>query len=200
MSNFNFEEWENKKVAMHCSTLKEAKNFCHIMDKAGKTWVNGDLYMLTNEWYANEEKTCYLFNEGKYASLGHAKKQGYIILEWSDYTNEPFTKSDLKNGDVAVCRNGAVYIICIDTGTCITPIEKYCLLSDIADDLTDFCTEQYDIIDIYRPENPSQCSFSEHLYKNGKHVFHRDEEPVEITLEEIAKLKGVSVDRIKIIK
>lgn len=113
--------------------------------------------------------------------------------------DKTFTKSDLKNGDVIVCRNGKVNIICIDTGTCITPNEKYCLLSDIKEDLTDCYGKQYDIIDIYRPTDPSHCSFSEKLYKNGKHVFHRDDKsPVEITLEEIAQLKGVSADRIRI--
>lgn len=36
---FNFEEWEDKKVVMHCSTKEEAEDFCRVMDEAGKDGV-----------------------------------------------------------------------------------------------------------------------------------------------------------------
>lgn len=114
--------------------------------------------------------------------------------------NKSFTKSDLKNGDVIVYRNGKVNIVCVDTGTCITPNGGFNNLEGIKDDLLDYCNHSYDIVEVYRPTAPHHCSFSEYLYKNGKHVFHKDESTIEVTIDEIAKLKGVSADRIKIVK
>lgn len=199
MDEFNFREWKNKNVVMHCSTKEEAEDFCKVMHEAGKRWCDGEIYLNNTEWEEFKGETCYNFNSDSYGSISKLTKE-YTILEWSDYMNKTFTKSDLKNGDVIVYRNGRVNIICVDTGTCITPNESFNFLSDIRKDLTDYCRESYDIVDVYRPKNPSHCSFSEYLYKKGEHIYHREEPPIEITIEEIAELKGVSVDRIKIIK
>lgn len=200
MNTFNFKEWENQKVVMHCSTKEEAEDFCRVMHEAGKKWCNGAPYLNSTEWDDYKENTCYRFNNDSFGSLQLYKNDNYLILEWSSYMNKSFTLSDLKNGDVIVYRNGKVNIVCTDTGTCITPNSGFNSLKDTKDDLSDYYCPSYDIVDIYRPTAPHHCSFSEHLYKEGKHVFHRNEEPIEITLEEIAKLKGVSVDRIKIVK
>lgn len=199
MNTFNFKEWENQNVVMHCSTKEEAEDFCRVMHEAGKKWTNNLSYLKT-EWELYEENTCYSFNRNTYGNIQFYNQHGYIILEWSDYMVKPFTKSDLKNGDVIVYRNGKVNIVCVDTGTCITPNERFNFLKDIKEDLTGCRFPSYDIVDVYRPIEPCHCSFSEGLYKGGEHVFHRNEEPIEVTLEEIAKLKGVSVDRIKIVK
>ena len=196
---FNFEEWKNKKVVMHCKTEEEAKDFCRVMHEAGKRWCSGREYISTVRWSDYKENTCYFFNEGAYDNLSDITQE-YKILEWSDYMNKSFTKSDLKNGDVIVFRNGKVNIVCVDTGTCITPVENFNYLERFNEELTHCFFESYDIIDVYRPQKPYQCSFSEHLYKDGKHVYHREEPSIEITIDEIAKLKGVSADRIKIVK
>lgn len=110
-----------------------------------------------------------------------------------------FTKSDLKNGDVIIRRNGNVEIVCVETQVLISTNGVYAL-NRFLEDLTDHIDKNFDIIDVYRPTDPSHCSFSEYLYKRGKHVFHRDESPIEVTIDEIAKLKGVSADRIKNVK
>lgn len=199
MNTFNFKEWENQKVVMHCSTREEAENFCRVMHEAGKKWCDGTSYLCRTEWDDLKENTCYRFNNGSFGSL-QLYKDNFLILEWSNYMNNHFTKSDLKNGDVIVYRSGKINIVCVDTGTCITPKENFNYLERFNDKLTHCHSESYDIIDVYRPTAPHHCSFSKHLYKQGKHVYHREEPPVKITIEEIAKLKGVSIDRIKIVK
>lgn len=197
---FNFEEWKDKKVVMHCRTEEEAEDFCRVMHEAGKKWCDGSLYLNNTEWDNYEEETCYNFNIEGFSCRKFYIKEKYKILEWSNYMNDHFTKSDLKNGDVIVYRNGKVNIVCVDTDTCITPNDGFNRLKEIKDDLLDCCSNSYDVVDVYRPTAPHHCSFSEHLYKNGKHVFHRDESTIEVTIDEIAKLKGVSADRIKIVK
>lgn len=168
--------------------------------KRGKIWCFGKCYSSTTHWEKYEKETCYDFNEDLFSDLSFFKAHNYTILEWSNYMEKTFTKADLKNGDIVVYRNNKVNIVCVDTGTCITPNGGFSNLEDTKDDLLDYYSHSYDIVDVYRPTAPHHCSFSEYLYKRGKHVFHRNEEPIEVTLEEIAKLKGVSVDRIKIVK
>lgn len=196
---FNFEEWKDKKVVMHCSTREEAEDFCRVMHEAGMTWCDKRKYTDVNNWGVFKKKTCYNFNTNSCGYGDFYIENGYIILEWSEYMGKTFTKSDLKNGDVIVDREGRINIVCVETKTCITPTGGFNRLEDIKDDLTNLIDQRFDIVDVYRPTEPNQCCFSEIAY-NGVHVFHRDEEPIEVTLEEIAKLKGVSADRIKIVK
>lgn len=196
---FNFEEWKDKKVVMHCSTREEAKNFCKVMHEAGKRWRFGNYYSSTTYWEKYEKETCYDFNEDLFSDLSYFKAKNYIILEWSDYMKKTFTKSKLKNGDVIVRRDGSVEIVCVETGTLITQTGGYNVLSYIENDLTCPNHPEFDIIDVYRSQHPSQCQFGA-VHLAGKHIFHREDLPIEITIDEVAKLKGVSVDRIKIVK
>lgn len=90
---FNFREWENKDVVMHCKTEKEAKAFCKEMDDAKKLWSSNESYVYNNgkintNWSQYEEKTCYNFNYGYYDDLDFYKNLGYIILEYSDYMDK----------------------------------------------------------------------------------------------------------------
>ena len=112
---FNFEEWKDKKVVMHCSTREEAEDFCRVMHGAGKRWDSGDYYSSITYWERYEKETCYNFNRGLFGDLSFFKANNYIILEWSDYMEKTFTKTDLKNGDVIVRRNGNVEIVCVET-------------------------------------------------------------------------------------
>lgn len=196
---FNFKEWEDKKVVMHCSTEKESRDFCRVMHEAGKRWYNGTSYLYRTGWSVLKEEICYNFNEDTYDCRSFYIEGEYKILEWSDYMSDFFTKSDLKSGDVIVRRNGDVEIVCLEIGVCILR-NGYNRINDIEEDLTCKKDNFYDIIDVYRPMEPSHCQFTHTAYTKGEHIYHRKEEdPVEITLQEIAKLKGVSVDKIKIV-
>lgn len=79
-----FEKWEDKEVVMHCKTKSEANEFCRILDKNGRRWVNGSPYFLNN-WALYKEQTCYEWNEGKYSPYVIYKDLGYTILEFEDY-------------------------------------------------------------------------------------------------------------------
>lgn len=57
---FNFEEWKDKKVVMHCSTKEEAENFCRVMHEAGKWWSSGLEYISYSRW--SEYKKKYLLS------------------------------------------------------------------------------------------------------------------------------------------
>lgn len=196
---FDFEKYKDQKVAMHCKTEEESKDFCRVMDEAGLTWVNGPRYTENNFYNVYMESMCYCFNIGKYGCKERVIDMGYKVLEWSDYMNKVFTKSDLKNGDVLILQNGNVEIVIPEIGARITKNGHFNWFSLLNEDLTNDDGKEYDIVKVYRPKSPGQSSFKEEFFENGELVFKRDKiEPVEVTLEEIAALKGVSVDQIRI--
>lgn len=195
---FDFEKYKGQNVAMHCKTEREAINFCNYMHEHGKIWDNGRSYKEVTYYNNNKEETCYNFNSNLYCDIQFYKNAGYLILEWSDYMNK-FTKSDLKNGDVLVRRNGVAEIAIPEVGVTITE-KGYTVNCDlIKSDLTSTIHSCYDIVKVYRPKCSFQCTFNKSDFTCGELIFDRDAiEPVEVTLEEIAALKGVSVDRIRI--
>ena len=202
---FNIDDYKNKKVVMHCKTKEEAKDFCNVLDELGLNldelglkWSNGLRYSETmgfSPWEC-QNGIYYIFNEGIHSSLKHCKDEGYKILEWEDFMNKEFTKDALKNGDVCVLRNKLV-CIAIPEINCLKARDSYLNLNDIMNDLS--CCDgfnKYDIMDVYRPQEPYQCDFDKELYQDGKHVFHRAE-PIKLTFKEIAEKFGV--DEVEIV-
>lgn len=114
--------------------------------------------------------------------------------------NKEFTKQDLKNGDVCVLRNGNVGIAIPEHNSIVFKNSR----DDTGhyySDLKNTISDKLDIVKVYRPSKDYQCCFFEISYTAGELVFDRENiEPIEVTIEEIAKLKGVSANRIKIVK
>ena len=85
---FNWEEFlSNDKIAVHCSTEKQAIDFCKQMHERGLTWRDGQSYLKLTNWKVYKEEIVY-GGDGCFASLGHYKNNNYTILEWSDYEKE----------------------------------------------------------------------------------------------------------------
>lgn len=201
MGFFDFDKYKGQKVAMHCKTEEEAIDFCNIMHKHHKKWFSGRTYKQATNYSDYCSETCYCFNEGTFGRKSLIVDKGYGILEWGDFMNsrnEQFSKSDLRNGDVCVTRAGFSMISIIDLRCFAGDLNAYSF-DDFSDDLK-YEDHQLDIVKVYRPQSPYHCSLDFCSYESGELVFDCAElEPVEVTLEEIAEFKGVSVDRIRIV-
>lgn len=92
MKKFNWEEFldKNNKIAVHCKTEEEAKDFCKQMHEHGLKWCSGASYIKTTKHDVYKDKICY-YAEGEYSSLEYALEKYYKILEWSDYMKKEFT-------------------------------------------------------------------------------------------------------------
>lgn len=101
MKKFNWDEFKNKdnKIAVHCKTEEEAKDFCKQMHEHGMKWRDGNSYLELTEYEKNLDETCYT-GAGGFACCDFYESEGYKILEWSDYMQKEFTKADLKDGMV----------------------------------------------------------------------------------------------------
>ena len=107
---FDFNEWKNKKVVMHCKTREEAEAFCKEMDKAGLTWRLGHRYSEFNYFEEYKQNTCYHFNEGVYGNIEGYIKMGFKILEYSDYMDKPKVEQSTRRK----CLEKAIEVVCKD--------------------------------------------------------------------------------------
>ena len=112
MRKFNWDEFKDadNKIAVHCKTEEEAKDFCRQMHGQRMKWRNGESYLKNTNYYMHNEGMCY-YGDGEWSSLDIAENYNYKILEWSDYMQKEFTKADLKDGMVVEQRDGSMYLV-----------------------------------------------------------------------------------------
>lgn len=80
------EFWDNKgkqPLAIHCDTEEKANKLLKSFDALGKTWNDGDSYLLTNMYGFYKDKTCYS-NEGGYNRCISYKTRLYKIYEFEE--------------------------------------------------------------------------------------------------------------------
>lgn len=108
---FDWDKFKNEvnKIAVHCKTEEEAKDFCRQMDAHGMQWCSKTSYLEENYFYRYKEETCYC-GDGAFSDYEYFIEHNYTVLEWSDYMKKEFTKADLKDGMFVVFRNGNIYI------------------------------------------------------------------------------------------
>ena len=73
------------EVAMHCSSLAEARVFLKYLDSQGYEWNDGASYEEFNHWDRYEEYTCYCFTRGTYGPYAYFKDRDIKILEFDDF-------------------------------------------------------------------------------------------------------------------
>ena len=82
---FKFEDHPFNCV-MHCKTKEEAIEFCKLMHEDGRTWTSKESYEKENYWETHKQHTCYAFNYGQFCYKESYIDDGYLVLEWEDFT------------------------------------------------------------------------------------------------------------------
>lgn len=184
MRKFNWDEFKNKenRIAVHCKTEEEAKDFCKQMHEQGMKWCNGESYLKNTNYNVHNEKTCY-YGSGEYSSRDFAEKYNYKILEWSDYTNKEFTKADLKDGMV-VEYNDNCYGKRLVIGGFLTGEDGYVDLRDYNENLKNVVSD-LEIVRVYKIKCMGNISSIMHDY-NLELIWER-KEPKKMTVEEMRK-------------
>lgn len=191
---FNIDDYKGK-YAMHCKTREEAKDFCQYLHSIGRHWSSGSWYSEGTNYSAYGEDTAYAFNIGQYSPADYYYRNGYTILEWSDFMNGKFTKADLRTGDVAMQRDGTIQIVNCELGMFITN-DWWNDMDSFNSDLTHNMEEEFDIIAVRRPIKKSDCTFKAFKYESGTLVYER-KEVEEMTLAEVCKLLGKEIKIVK---
>ena len=145
---FDWRRFKREKIAVHCKTEDEAKDFCQKMHEQGMKWNrSGDSFLETTRYHAFQKETCYS-GTGCYCPYDYYKENEYTILEWSDYMQKEFTKADLKDGMVVKYRNGEMFL---NFGGKLINNDGFEELSTFDNNLKDVVfSSDYDIMKIYK--------------------------------------------------
>lgn len=112
---FDWDKFITEKIAVHCKTKNEANEFFKLMNSHGIHNTN----TTKNYWDKYKVSTCYYVNDNiinnnlfwMFCDKGFYEKEGYIILEFSDYFNllNEDTEPILRYGEIKF--NGDFFIV-----------------------------------------------------------------------------------------
>lgn len=197
MRKFNWDEFkdEDNKIAVHCKTEEEAKDFCKRMHEHGMKWCSGESYLKETNYESCEEETCYI--KGEFSPYQYYKSNGYKILEWSDYTNKEFTKSDLKDGMV-VKYNDNCFGKRLVIGGFLIGEDGYADLGDYNENLKSMASD-LEIVRVYKIKRMGKISSIMHD-GNLELIWERTESK-KMTVEEMRKkLEELTGEEIEVVQ
>lgn len=195
MKKFNWDEFKNEynKIAVYCKTEEEAVDFCKQMHEHGMKWCNGESY-LKNTNYMRNEGTCY-YGSGEYSTRDFAEKYNYKILEWSDYMQKNFTKSDLKDGMV-VEYNDNSFGKRLVVGDFLIGEDGYADLGDYNENLKNVVSD-LEIVRVYKIKCMGKISSI--MYDVNLELIWERKEPKKMTVEEMRqKLEELTGEEIEV--
>ena len=200
MKKFNWEEFKDKnnKIAVHCKTEEEAKDFCNQMHEHGMEGAGGWDYSSNTFWNYYRNNTCY-GNHGTYGTPSVFNEHGYTFLEWSDYMKKEFTKSDLKDGMVVEYRNGNRFLVFCHK---LLSRNYFDFTNNIADDLTDkkYKDKDFDIMKVYKVNIENVKRLSDILEHENLELIWERIEVKHMTVDEMReKLKELTGEKIEVI-
>lgn len=90
----------DKDLAIHCDTEEKANMLLCAFDRMGRTWCNGESYLIQNNFNEYGKDICYT-NSGNYGNVKFCKDCDYKIYEFEDIIlpEEPkgqFTENEKK--------------------------------------------------------------------------------------------------------
>lgn len=197
MKKFNWDEFKNKdnKIAVHCKTEEEAKDFCERMHKQGMKWCSGESYLKNTNYNAHNKGTCY-YGNGEYSSRVFAEKYNYKILEYGDYMQKKFTKADLKDGMVVKHRNGDKRMVISEA---LIGEDGYSDRNCFREDLTNRYFKDLDIVGVYAIQEYS--NFADMLSDYNLELIWERKEPKKMTVEEMRqKLEDLTGEEIEVME
>jgi len=198
MRKFNWDEFKNKdnKIAVHCKTEEEAKDFCRQMHGQGMKWRNGESYLKNTNYGMCNEGTCY-YGDGEWSSLDIAEKYNYKILEWSDYMQKEFTKADLEDGMVVEyrCKDYGKRMV---VGNMLIGEDGSHRLEAYENVLTQgYAESQLSIIRVYKIKN--ERNFKHIMDDDNLELIWERKEPKKMTVEEMRqKLEELTGEEIEV--
>lgn len=180
---FNWDEFKDadNKIAVHCKTEEEAKDFCKRMHEHGMKWGDGESYLENTNYNTHNEGTCY-YGSGEYSSRVFAEKYNYKILEWSDYMDKEFTKADLRDGMVVKHRNGDKRMVISEA---LIGENGYADRNCFREDLTHRYFKDLDIVGVYAIQEYN--NFADMLSDYNLELIWERTELKKMTVEEMRK-------------
>lgn len=186
---FNWEDFKNGKIAVHCKTEEEAKEFIKECYKHGMKWCYSDEN--TTHWDDVSEKNYYNYYIcEKYICYGNLDWKPNILTV-INYKED--NKMELKEGMIIECRNGNRYLLRqIDDELIGSSNTGYIGLHyDKKLNENQYFIEDYDIMKVYTSEAFVLNSLFDDDYLEC--IWER-KEPKKMTLAQISEALGYEVE------
>ena len=187
---FNWEDFKNGKIVVHCDTEKEAKKFIKQCYKHGIKWHYGDE---NNTHWEDADEKIYYECDCEYIYYTHYgnfywKSNGITVVEYKEDN-----KMELKEGMIIECRNGNMYLLKEQRGKLIGSNFNGWIKLSYDEELNEneYFDEEYDIMKIYE----SNAYVLEDLFNNNylTCIWER-KEPKKMTLAQISEALGYEVE------
>lgn len=195
MKKFNWDEFKDadNKIAVHCKTEEEAKDFCERMHEQGMKWCSGESYLKETNYKFCEEEICYI--KGEFSPYQYYKSNGYEILEWSDYMQKEFTKADLRDGMV-VEYNDSCFGKRLVIGGFLTGEDGYVDLGDYNENLKNVVSD-LEIVRVYKIK--CMRKISSIMHDDNLELIWERTETKKMTVEEMKqKLEELTGEQIEV--
>lgn len=193
MKKFDWEKFKTEKIAVHCKTEDEAKDFCQKMHEQGMKLADMNSFLKRTKYHTFQKNTCYSC-DGYYCYYDYYKENEYTILEWSDYMRKEFTKADLKDGMVVEYRNGERRII-IDN--MLIGKSGFSTLNKFSEELKDNYFDEHTIVKTYKISEAR--TFAYVLNDNNLELIWERTEVKRMTAEEMCqKLEEFTGEKIEV--
>ena len=167
-----------EKIAVHCDEEWKADKFMKWCDENGIGWKGDKTVYSKNYWFLSGHKTVYSYDENHLAtqSVQSYIIDDYTIIKWEDIFD--MTVSELEAKFEKILNE-----LGLKNGNCSGVDCKNCV-GDVGNNI---CATNTDFLRHYKK-----------LIENIKNYTLKEEQITEVTLEEIAKLKGVAVENLRI--
>ena len=187
---FNWEDFKNGKIGVHCKTEEEAGEFIKECYKHGLKWCYSNEN--TTHWEEVSERNYYTYDRHIYYGNLNWKPNEITVVEYKEDN-----KMELKEGMIVECRNGNRYLLRKVRGNLLLSANKgwdECTYDnnfvDIGEDAKAF-NGDYDIMKIYESNayvlvNLFDDDFLECIWKR--------KEPKKMTLAQISEALGYEVE------
>lgn len=190
---FDWERFRKEKIAVYCKTEEEAKDFCQKMHELGMTWSDGRSYLEYTFYSDYNENTCYE-GRGFYGKRSRCERNGYEILEWSDYMENEFTKADLKDGMVVEYCNGKRRLVLNNR---LIGKDGYYELNQYMEDMKDKESSERDIMRVFKIGTITTLDRIFHI-RNLELIWERSEIKHMTTEEMRHKLEELTGEKIEV--
>lgn len=194
---FDFDYFKGQRLIIHCESEEEFDIFVSLLkqEESSEVWmikrISGHYICdnfnrtLSSNFNTNTIKSIDFKNiiNNTYKNVYreyNIDKENTDMFDKKE-TKKPFTKSDLRNGDVVKRRNGSVEIVVkeaqwVEDG--FIRKDGYTSLCFINNDLRHKEFKEFDIMQVRRPSYISECHFGAFEYNHGTLVYNREEEPL----------------------
>lgn len=188
---FNWEDFKNGKIEVHCKTEEEAEEFIKECYKHGISWRRS----CANEtnWKRYKEDTYYCCDSNLCLNYGNMNSDFKVELPVVEYKED--NKMELKEGMIIECRNGNRYLLRNVRGELLLSANKgwmECTYDNNFIDIgKDASNGDYDIMKIYEFKAHTLQYLFDNQYLTC--IWER-KEPKKMTLAQISEALGYEVE------